>query len=405
MLLYENKKVRLLNLLRIGINPFKRFVSTGEIPEDLSFVGSRKPLLNQIAENIENKPNIILPLIADVGLGKTHLYWSLKAAMYYYNIIYISLDEIYRKFFYNIYSEFIEKIGVEPLRNIINQLCNRWGALERSFGFFHVVDIRKVKSIAFSELKDQFDSDHYSSLIDVINGITTHQLDPYKKVEAEGWLLGELMDVRELSRLNMSTDLRNSKTAFTMLKLLIENSKLGTVLFIDDFEKILSLAKPQEESEEVFDPSWLYGSETTPGERASKKIIKRIIKLKKINGLRIIITLKSLNALEEIKNRFKELDKSNFEFSEPIILKKFEEEDIIEFYENSMKNFFEKLDLPYLINFEEFQYFPLNEHILRKIYHKHDGNPRKIIKSFIKIFNQIIFTDENLLNILHAIEI
>ena len=405
MLLYENKKVRLLSLLRIGINPFKRFVSTGEIPEDLPFVSSRKPLLEQIADNIENKPNIIVPLIGDVGLGKTHLYWSLKASMYYYNIIYISLDEVYRKFFYNIYSEFIEKIGVEPLRNIINQLCNRWGALERKFGFFHVVDIRKVKSIAFSELKDQFDSDHFSSLIDVINGITTHQLDPYKKVEAEGWLLGELMDVRELSRLNMSTDLRNSKTAFTMLKLLIENSKLGTVLFIDDFEKILSLAKPQEETEEVFDPSWLYGSETTPGERASKKIIKRIIKLKKINGLRIIITLKSLNALDEIKNRFKELDKSDFEFSEPITLKEFEEEDIIEFYENSMKTFFEKLDLPYLINFEEFQYFPLNEHIIRKIYHKHDGNPRKIIKSFIKIFNQIIFTDENLLNLLHSIEI
>ena len=405
MLLYENKKVRLLNLLRIGGNPFKRFVSTGEIAEELPFVSSRKPLLNQIADNIENNPNVILPLIADVGLGKTHLYWRLKATMYYYNIIYISLDEVYRKFFYNIYSEFIEKIGVEPLRNIINQLCNRWGALERKFGFFHVVDVRKVKSLAFSELKDQFDSDHYSSLLDVINGITTHQLDPYKKVEAEGWLLGELMDVRELSRLNMSTDLRNSKTAFTMLKLLIENSKLGTVLFIDDFEKILSLAKPQEESEEVFDPSWLYGSETTPGERASKKIIKRIIKLKKINGLRIIVTLKSLNALEEIKNRFKELDNSDFKFSEPIILKEFEEEDIIEFYENSMKNFFEKLDLPYLINFDEFQYFPLNEHILKKIYHEHDGNPRKIIKSFIKIFNQIIFSDENLLNLLNAIEI
>ena len=72
------------------------------------------------------------------------------------------------------------------------------------------------------------------------------------------------MDVRELSRLNMMSDLRKGKTAFTMLKLLIENSKLGTVLFIDDFEKLISMTKPQEDAEEVFDPSWLYGPETTP---------------------------------------------------------------------------------------------------------------------------------------------
>lgn len=405
MLLYDNKKVRFLNLLRIGINPFERFVSTGEITEDSPLVNSRKSLLNQIADNIKNYPNIILPLIADVGLGKTHLYWSLKAIMHYHNIIYISLDEIYRKFFYNIYSEFVESIGVEPLRSIINQLCNHWGALERKFGFFHVVDIRKVKSVAFSELQDQFEPDHYSSLIDVINGICTHQLDPYKKVEAEGWLLGELMDIRDLSRLNMTSDLRQNKTAFTMLKILIENSKLGTVLFIDDFEKIISIAKPKEDSEEVFDPSWLYGPEASPEEITSKSIIKRIVKLKKIRGLRIIITLKSTKALEEIKNRFKELDNQDFKFSEPIILKEFQEEDIFEFYRNSMKDFIENLDLQYLINIDELQYFPLNEEILRKIYHRANGNPRKIIKSFIKIFNQIILSDENLQDLLESIEL
>ena len=405
MLLYENKKVKLLNFLRIGVNPFKRFVSTGEIAEELGVVNSRKSLLTQIVNNIRNNPNIILPIIADVGIGKTHLFWSLKSALYYYNTIYISLDEVYRKFFYNIYSEFIENIGVEPLRNIVNQLCNQWGALERKFGFFHVADVRKIKNAAFSELKDRFDEDHYPSLIDVINGVITHQLDPYKKVEAEGWLLGELMDVRELSRLNMRSDLRKSKTAFTMLKLLIENSKLGTVLFIDDFEKLISMIKPQEDAEEVFDPSWLYGPETSPEEIASKKIIRRITKLKKINGLRIIITLKSIKALDEIKTWFKELDTLNFKFSEPIIIKKFEEEDIFEFYKNSMKSFIEKLELQSLVNINELDYFPLNENILRNIYHEYDGNPRKIIKAFIRIFNKIILSHESLQTLLNNVDI
>jgi len=405
MLLYENKKAKLLNFLRIGVNPFKRFVSTGKIAEELGVINSRKSILAQIVNDIKNTPNIVLPIIADVGIGKTHFFWSLKTALYYYNTIYISLDEVYRKFFYNIYSEFIENIGVEPLRNIINQLCNQWGALERKYGFFHVADVRKIKNVAFSELRDQFEEDHYPALIDVINGVTTHQLDPYKKVEAEGWLLGELMDVRELSRLNMMSDLRKGKTAFTMLKLLIENSKLGTVLFIDDFEKLISMIKPQEDAEEVFDPSWLYGPETSPEEIASKKIIRRITKLKKINGLRIIITLKSIKALEEIKQWFKELQTPNFNFSDPIILKKFEEEDIFEFYKNSMKNFTEKLEIQSLVKVNELDYFPLNEDILRKIYHKYDGNPRKMVKAFMWIFNKIIFSHENLQNFVDNIEI
>ena len=405
MLLYENKKAKFLNFLRIGVNPFKRFVSTGEIAEEIGVVNSRKSILAQIVNDIKNTPNIVLPIIADVGIGKTHFYWSLKTALYYYNTIYISLDKVYRKFFYNIYSEFIENIGVEPLRNIINQLCNQWGALERKYGFFHVADVRKIKNVAFSELREQFEEDHYPALIDVINGVTTHQLDPYKKVEAEGWLLGELMDVRELSRLNMMSDLRKGKTAFTMLKLLIENSKLGTVLFIDDFEKLISMTKPQEDAEEVFDPSWLYGPETSPEEIVSKKIIRRITKLKKINGLRIIITLKSIKALEEIKQWFKELQTPNFNFNEPIILKKFEEEDIFEFYKNSMNNFTEKLEIQSLIKVNELDYFPLNEDILRKIYHEYNGNPRKMIKAFMRIFNKIIFSHENLQNLVDNIEI
>ena len=282
MLLFENQKKVFLNFLKMGINPFEKFVSTGEIKEDLGLVKSRFDLSESIVRIVENNKNFILPIIGKVGIGKTHLYWALKNRLYYFNTIHLSLEKVYRKFFYNIYSEFIETIGLEPLRNIINQLCNDWGALERKYGFFHVANIEKVKNNAFEKLLNKFREGEKVALIDIITGIATHQLDPYKKIEAERWLLGELMNIKELSRLNLMYDLRKSKNAFIMLKLLIENSKLGTIFFIDDFEKIISIPKLIEEDDdegEVFDRSWLYGKKPLPDESAAKKVLEKILKL------------------------------------------------------------------------------------------------------------------------------
>jgi len=411
MLLYENKKAKLMNFLKLGLNPFKKFVSTGEIEEESDFVKSRKNLLESLKETIERDENFIFPVIGDVGTGKTHLFWALKNKLYYHNTIYISLEKVSNKFFYNTYSEFVEAIGVEPLRNIVNQLCNEWGALERRFGFFHVVDIEKVRKAAFEKLSTKFEPSERSALIDIINGITTHQLDPYKKIEAEGWLLGELMNVRELSRLSLMHDLRNSKTAFTMLKLMIENSKLGTVIFIDDFEKVITMIKPIEEGkdlediEEVFDPKWLYGNKPRPETIVSEKVIHKILKLNQIKGLRIIITLNSLSSLEEIKKIIHDIDTDSIiKFMEPVFLREFDADDTLEFYQNNMRIFLENIKFveTYEESFDKF--FPLNEKILRNIHKNAKGNPREIIKILIKIFNQIMFSDEKLEEIVLSYE-
>ncbi|TFG16565.1 MAG: hypothetical protein EU531_06135, partial [Promethearchaeota archaeon] len=336
MLIYENFKAKLLNILKFGINPFKKFVSTGEIREDLGLVSSRTPLLETIMEFIKNNKNCILPIIGAVGTGKTHLYWALKNRMYYHNTIYISLDEICKRFFYTIYSEFIEVIGLEPLRYIVNQLVNEWGALERKFGFFHISDTEKVKSNALQMIDNNFEADEKIALHDIITGITTHQLDPYKKIEAERWLLGEIMDIKELSHLNMMHDLTKNRNAYVMLKLLIENSKQGTILFIDDFESILTSYTSQDDKEEVFDPSWLYGKDDSPDEILSLKILRRVLKLQKINGLRIIITLKNKSSLDEVKKMITKVDENIIHFiNEPLFLSQFTESDIYEFYVNN----------------------------------------------------------------------
>ena len=147
--------------------------------------------------------------------------------------------ENYRKFYYSLYSEYIEELGVEFLRSIANELCNEWGALEKRFGFFHVANINKIRKTAYKKISNEFEDK--IALNDIINAITAHQLDPYKKLEAENWLLGELMDFRDLAHLNLLYDLRRKSYAFTMLKIVVENSKKGSVLFIDGFEKIIHI--------------------------------------------------------------------------------------------------------------------------------------------------------------------
>ena len=401
MLLYENKKVKFLSFLKAGINPFRKFVSTGEIKEDLGLVRSRTELVNAIKDVIDNNENFILPIIGNVGTGKTHLYWSLKNKLYYYNTIYVSLENVYRKLFYNVYSEFIEEIGPEVLRSITSKLCNNWGALDRKFGFFHVADMEKVRKTAFEDFSDRFEDK--IALNDVLNGITAHQLDPYKKVEAERWLLGELMDFRELSHINLLYDLKRRSYAFTVLKIMVENAKLRTVLFIDDFGRIIQIMKPRGESEDIFEPSWLYDDETkSPDVIAAEKILEKILKLNDIDGLKIIITLKSIDSLEEIKRKVQE---TNAEFmnilKEPLFLRNFEESDIFELYRKKIEEVLVSIDFTEFI--EDFwnSYFPLNEEILKRIYDISQGNPREIIKNLIKIFNDIIYSDEELENILN----
>jgi hypothetical protein len=396
MILHENNEARLLNIIKWGNNPFKKFVSTSEIKEELDLEASREKLIEDIKSILKDKKNFILPIIGVVGSGKTHLFWALKNNLYYYNTFYISLESVYKKFFYNIYSEFIENLGIGPLKFIVNQLCESWGALERKYGFFHVVDIEKVKQNALQQLSDKYSEIESETIIDAINGITTHQLDPYKKIEAERWLLGKLMDAKELSILNLSYDLHKGKNAYILLRLLIENSKLGTILFIDDFERIIKITKPEEDSsEDVFSPSWLYGSDLSPTEIASEKIFAKIIQLQKIEGLRVIITLKSIESLEQIKKKYHSIDPELLDLiREPLYLENFCEEDVFKFYKSTMNAFYDSIECNEFTQTFEGSYYPLNSNVLKNIFKRTQGNPRAIIKFFIKIFNEIIKDEE-----------
>jgi len=288
------------------------------------------------------------------------------------------------------------------LKYIVNQLCDKSGALERKFGFFHVVDIEKVQKYAFEQLSNKYKEVERETLKDVINGITVHQLDPYKKIEAERWLLGELMDAKELSTLNLTYDLRKGKNAYLMLRLLIESSKSGTILFIDDFGKIISIMSTKsKQTEEIFDPSWLYGDKGSPNEIAADKIFNKIVQLQKIEDLRILITLKSAESLVEIRKKYSEKNPELLSsIKEPFYLSEFEEKDVYELYSSTMSKFYESIDHAEFSNVFQNRYYPLNKRVLKNVFERAQGNPRAIIKLLIKIFNEIIYSDEPLETIL-----
>ncbi len=70
MILYENKRKKLIRVLKWGNNPFKKFVSTGEIREELGLAKSREILIKAIEQIVKEDKNFILPIIGDVGGGK-----------------------------------------------------------------------------------------------------------------------------------------------------------------------------------------------------------------------------------------------------------------------------------------------------------------------------------------------
>ena len=150
----------------------------------------------------------------------------------------------------------------------------------------------------------------------------------------------------------------------------------------------------------VYSPGLGSAAVISPEGRTAQKTLENILELEKIRGLNIIITLKSIENLEEVKKILQKKDeKFLLNFKEPLFLSKFVENDIFQFYKENFKEFLKNVKyFEFLDKFKD-DYFPLNEKILRNIYNSTNGNPREIVKYLIKIFNEIIYSDDKLENI------
>ena len=71
-------------------------------------------------------------------------------------------------------------------------------------------------------------------------------------------------------------------------------------------------------------------------------------------------------------------------------------EDLFEFYRSNLEFFFAKANYHEYSKFFSKSFFPLNESVLKYIFREADGNPREVIKYLIKIFNDIVISNEKL---------
>jgi len=135
----------------------------------------------------------------------------------------------------------------------------------------------------------------------------------------------------------------------------------------------------------------------SPNDITADKIFNKIVQLQKIEGLNIIITLKSKQSLVEIRKKYSEKTPELLSsIKEPFYLCEFKEEDVYELYSSTMSNFYESIDHTEFSKAFQNPYYPLNKHILKYVFKRAEGNPRAIIKLLIKIFNEIIYSNESL---------
>jgi len=405
------QKKKFMNKLFYGLPPFDQFVAKGDLEETEDIFQSRKEVMKKISNQINNaQHSLLIPVVGETGNGKTHFLWGIKNT---FNIdaftTFIALPRSKDKFYYYVYSDFLEEFAASHLREFTQNFGDRFGANERLFGFFRTHNTVKVFMNAYQSLKEEF---RYKKALEQCVSVTiSHLMNPEKFQVAERWLLGELMEFDDLFVLNVNEDLSGKNLAETMLKLLINNYNPGVLLLFDDFEEA-----SQEYSSlgtSYFDDEFDDFDEDSENDEEDETLIEKIMNLLvHTNNFKIVISMgfeEAENILSSIKEKL--ADKSLM--ADPISLTKITLNDVYQLYLERMKKFCytnkanhpvielslndytsrDKSDIPDTL------FYPLTKEIIKHIYEVSDGNARRILKNFKRIFDALIFEEIEVQNL------
>lgn len=336
-------------ILRENPLPFQRYVSRGDMRDEVDIQEPRKEAEETILESIElvkldGAPRII-PVLGEAGLGKTHLYWVLKEKERIYNfiIVYVPSPPNPLRTILHLYTCLMDTIGTTLIENVANKLLETYGSGRKRFLSF----FRRGKREEFS--LPQTRSGISSDIIKVLLVYTTNF--SLRKI-AERWLLSETLSEEEIEKLGVRSILDDDETCFAALKILLSNTDAIIIFYFDEMETPLRM--------------W--------GEEAERQILETIKKL--YNELRnccfIITSLPDTwNYLTKIMDTALS---SRMEL--PIYLKPFSVEDIKRFYVEHMKLYWERFNLTLPDN----PYFPFRGEEFREIHKVTKGNPRGVIR-------------------------
>lgn len=409
------RKKRFLEKLFYALPPFDKFVSKADIREMDEVVGSRRSQLEHVSNLIKNKNHsLIIPIISEVGAGKTHFLWGIKNDFNISNFTtFISLPRSESKFYYYIYSDFVEEFGSVNLRDFTQEFGKRFGAGEKLYGIFPTYNTSKVISNAVNVLQNDYQNK--SALAQCTNVIIQHLINRENFQITEQWLLAGLMDKDSLYKIRVNNDISDDGIAETMLKLITENYPPGILYLFDDFDKASKEYSSVEDFEEE-EINWANDlpleEEPIDGNDNGEELIDKIVfLLKSINNFKIIVSMEEKDSSKYIEILKGKLSESPEYLSEPIILNRININDTFILYLSRIEDFCDENNLEHPamdigINglksdnlhdiydqYGDDLYFPLTKKIIEKIFEISNGNVRSILRNFKKIFDALIFEE------------
>lgn len=406
---FSETEKALLNYLQTSLGPFEKFVAKIDIEEVLPIVPDRTYILDKIAELLQQpKKNVIIPIIGDVGIGKTHLCWQIRKSLNIHAIpVFLEIPSEAKFFYYNLYTELVENLGAEKLRDLSIQISDLWGAQEKKYGLFRSSNVERVLNRA-KQSKFFKNSRHPSEMEDVMRCIITHAIDPDKSHSAERWLLGEIMDPDELYYLGVSTNLNAPFVAMELMQLLLSFLPEGMLLIIDDLDESWARYNNPYHIED----DWTMISSNSQEEQISSELEGSGESIKvpdffqdlyqlfaTFPNVHLVFTIKPENE-NEIMKYFEPIIERT-ETINSIILPPFTEDDIKHFYNSAIQIYSKSKGLH---SHQISPLFPWNIDFFHLIFEKSKGNPRNIIRKLQDAFDYYLYDRESVENIMQLLE-
>ncbi|MHA1718922.1 MAG: hypothetical protein ACTSXK_05300, partial [Promethearchaeota archaeon] len=314
------------------------------------------------------------------GSGKTHAYWAYKNMERKmlisetekaeeeeempsnlpsnWTIIYVPSPPAASRILLHVYTCLLDELSSSVIKVVAEKLVEQWGGLKKKkLGLFGGQDLEVTIQNGIREYPGIFS--------DCVKCLCIYVMDKDRSALAERWLLGETMDLDELTTLGITSVIESDDICLAMIKLICENAGKTVVLYFDEIESPYRMHGPEAESKFL-------------------EVLKRLYN--EIKNVVIVIAV-----LKEIWPRILETAdqamKSRMEQERELEYFKFD--DLLLYFAKSMEYFWAQNNL----NPPIYPLFPLNEEILKAIFSKTDGNQRSIIK-LIRIFVDKLVYDE-----------
>ncbi|MHA1646879.1 MAG: hypothetical protein ACTSVL_04830, partial [Promethearchaeota archaeon] len=303
----------------------------------------------------------IVPILGEAGTGKSHYYWILKnqelkmGSEAVWRVIYIPTPPLDIHIPLHILNCILDEQGEFLLKNTARNL---------------LLKFQDPNDRSFEELKTRVISYYggvHSEIIRVLIKYVHPEIDSKMRELAKRWLFADNLTQSELEQLHVKKNIEDDLSCFTLLRIFDEFANVTLIYYMDEMELLYRLRGAQ-------------------AELSYWETIKKIFNESR-NSL--IITTCLLEVFDRVR---KSLDATVLSRFEPeVYLKKFQIEDAIKLFLESMKLFWTQFNLKIPPN----PFYPLNRNIIEMIFTKSDGNPRQIIRLLSKIFNEIILGEVN----------